>query len=309
MAIPPHSLQKWALFAGLVLMTVWGVNFVVTKVVLADLGVAPFLFVRFLAMPLLGFALLAGVYRRHLAKSWPKREDLPRFIAAGLIGHTAHVGIVMWGIDLSTPFSSSLVLTSSPLFTLLILTLLGAERLHRQQVTGTILAFAGIVVFLSDKFAAGFARAGYGDLILLLAASLFSLYTVIAKPLVTKYGPLNLMCYSLLFGAPPMLLITLPAFVDAPLAQVGAGVWFATFWAIVVSSFAGWIAWAWINSVRGLARSAPLQYLMPPIAGLTAWVTIGETFTWLKVAGAAITMAGVAWAQFCAKTPIPPDNA
>ena len=307
MATNAASMQKWALAAGIALMTVWGVNFVVTKVVLAQLGVAPFLFLRFLLMPLLGFALLAGVYRRHFAKSCPKREDLPRFVAAGLIGHTAHVGIVMWGIDLSTPFSSSLVLTSSPLFTLLILAVLGAERLHRRQVTGTLLAFAGIVVFLSDKFAAGLAIAGFGDLVLLFAASLFSLYTVIAKPLVTKYGPLSLMCYSLLFGAPPMLLLTLPAFLDAPLARVGAGVWFATFWAIVVSSFVGWIAWAWINSVRGLARSAPLQYLMPPIAGLSAWLTLGESFTWLKVAGAAVTMAGVAWAQCGVRSATPPN--
>jgi drug/metabolite transporter (DMT)-like permease len=307
MASDTAAARKWALAAGLALMAVWGVNFVVTKLVLADLGVAPFLFLRFLSMPLLGFALLAAVYRRHLAKSWPRREDLPRFVAAGLIGHTAHVGLVLWGINLSTPFSSSLVLTSSPLFTLLILAVLGAERLHRRQVIGTLLAFAGIVVFLSDKFAAGFARAGVGDLVLLAAASLFSLYTVIAKPLVTKYGPLNLMCYSLLFGAPPMLLITLPAFVDAPLAQVGAGVWFATFWAIAVSSFLGWIAWAWINAVRGLARSAPLQYLMPPIAGLTAWLTVGESFTWLKIAGAVITMAGIAWAQFGTRSPTPPD--
>jgi drug/metabolite transporter (DMT)-like permease len=29
-----------------------------------------------------------------------------------------------------------------------------------------------------------------------------------------------------------------------------------------------------------------------------AWLTLGETFTWLKILGAAITMAGVAWAQF-----------
>src|SRR5512134_655761 len=215
MAIPPHSLQKWALFAGLVLMTVWGVNFVVTKVVLADLGVAPFLFLRFLLMPLFGFALLLAVYRRHLAKSWPRREDLPRFVAAGLVGHTAHVGLVMWGIDLSTAFSSSLVLTSSPLFTLLILALLGAEKLHGRQLAGTLVAFAGIVVFLSDKFVRGAALAGAGDLVLLLAASLFSLYTVIAKPLVERYGPLNLMCYSLLFGAPPLVLATLPAFVSA----------------------------------------------------------------------------------------------
>ncbi len=300
-------MQKWALAAGIVLMVVWGVNFVVTKIVLAGLGVAPFLFLRFLLMPLLGFALLLAVYRRHIAKSVPRREDIPRFFAAGLIGHTAHVGIVMWGMDLSTPFSSSLVLTSSPLFTLLILVVLGGERLQSRQVAGTLAAFAGIVVFLSDKFAAGFARAGFGDLMLLGAAALFSLYTVIAKPLVTKYGPLNLMCWSLAFGAPPMLLLTLNAFVDAPLAKLGAGVWFATFWAIVVSSFVGWLAWAWINSVRGLAKSAPLHYLMPPIAGLVSWLTVGESFTWLKVTGALVTLAGIAWAQLGTRSPTPPD--
>lgn len=302
------SMQKWALAAGVALMVVWGVNFAVTKVVLAEIGVGPFLFIRFLAMPLLGVALLLAVYRRHVAKSWPQREDLPRFIAAGLIGHTAHVSIVIWGINLSTAFSSSLVLTSSPLFTLLILAVLGAERLHARQLAGTLLACAGIVLFLSDKFAAGFALAGIGDLVLLFAASLFSIYTVIIKPLVTRYGPLNLLCYSLLFGAPPVVLATLPAFLDAPLAAVPAGVWLGMFWAVAVSSFLGWIGWAWINAVRGIARSAPLQYLMPPIAGFAAWLTLGETFTWLKIAGAAVTMAGVAWAQFGARAVTPPDS-
>jgi drug/metabolite transporter (DMT)-like permease len=300
-------MQKWALAAGVALMMAWGVNFAVTKIVLAELGVGPFLFIRFLAMPLLGFALLAAVTRRHFAKSWPRREDLPRLVACGLIGHTAHVSIVMWGINLSTAFSSSLVLTSSPLFTLLILALLGAERLRRRQVYGTLVAFAGIVVFLSDKFAAGFALAGIGDLVLIFAASLFSLYTVISKPLVARYGPLNLLCYSLLFGAPPIVLATLPAFLAAPLAAVPAGVWLGVFWAVAVSSFLGWIAWAWINAVRGIARSAPLQYLMPPIAGLVAWLTLGETFTWLKIAGAAIAMAGIAWAQIGVRSPTPPD--
>jgi drug/metabolite transporter (DMT)-like permease len=309
MAADPARLQKWALAAGCALMLAWGVNFAITKVVLAELGVWPFLFVRFLAMPLAGFALLLAITRRHFPRTWPRRGDLPRFVAAGLIGHTAHVSLVMWGIDLSTAFSSSLVLTSSPLWTLLILSLLGAEKLRRRQVAGTLVAFAGIAVFLSDKFVRGFALAGAGDLVLLLAASLFSLYTVIIKPLVARYGPLNVMCYTLLFGAPPLVLATLPAFLDAPLAAVPAGVWFGVFWAVAVSSFLGWIVWAWVNSVRGLARSAPLQYLMPPIAGVVAWLTLGETFTGLKLVGAAAALAGIAWAQFGARTPTPPDAA
>jgi drug/metabolite transporter (DMT)-like permease len=300
-------MQKWALAAGIALMVVWGVNFAVTKVVLTELGVWPFLFIRFLAMPVFGFALLLAVTRRHFPRTWPQRADLPRFVLCGLIGHTVHVSLVMWGIDLSTAFSSSLVLTSSPLWTLLILAVLGAEKLRGRQVAGTLVAFAGIVVFLSDKFVRGVALAGAGDLVLLLAAALFSLYTVIAKPLVERYGPLNLTCYSLLFGAPPLVLATLPAFVNAPLADVSAGVWFGVFWAVAVSSFLGWIVWAWVNSVRGLARSAPLQYLMPPIAGLVAWLTLGEVFTWLKIAGAVTAMAGIAWAQSGGRSVAPPD--
>ena len=292
------GVERWSLGAAVAIMAVWGVNFTFVKYVLDNIGVGPFLFIRFLTMPLLGFLLLALVYRRHLAKSWPLREDLPRFVACGLVGHTAHVGLVTWGIDLSTAFSSALVLTSGPLFTLLILAFAGVERLGRRQLAGTFAAFLGIVIFLSDKFVRGVALAGAGDLVLLFAASLFSLYTVIARPITERYGPLPVLAYSLLFGAPPLLLVTAPSFFAAPLGALPALVWLGLVWAIFVSAFLGWLVWAWVNAVRGLARSAPLQYLMPPIAGLVAWLTLGEHFTPMKIGGAALTMAGVAWAQF-----------
>src|SRR5256885_806341 len=99
------------------------------------------------------------------------------------VGAFLFIGFVFWGISLSTAFSSALVLTSGPLFTLAILVLAGAERLRASQVAGTLVAGAGIGLFLSDKFAGGVLHAGYGDLILLVAASLFSLYTVLARPL------------------------------------------------------------------------------------------------------------------------------
>jgi drug/metabolite transporter (DMT)-like permease len=299
----PDRAATLSLAAAIATMVVWGANFAVTKYVLAYFGVGPFLFIRFLTMPALGFVALALVYRRHLAKSLPRRADWPRFAAAGLIGHTLHVGIVTWGVDLSTAFSSSLVLSSGPLYTLLILALLGGERLRRWQIAGTLVAFAGIVLFLSDKFVSGFSRAGIGDLVLLSASALFSIYTVITKPLVERYGPLPLMVWTLAVGAPPLLMVTLPSFLAASLAAVPAAAWFGMFWAAVVSAFFGWLVWAWVNAVRGVARSAPLMYLMPPIAGVVAWLVLGEQFTALKLAGAALTMTGVAWAQYAGRTP------
>jgi len=279
-------------------MFLWGVNFAFVKYLLEVLGVGAFLFIRFLAMPLLAFALLAFVFRNRIGLTWPKREDLPRFVACGLVGHALHVGIVFYGISLSTAFSSALVLTSGPLFTLLLLVVLGAEPLRPSQLWGTLMALAGIAVFLSDKFARGVAHAGVGDLVLLVASAFFSLYTVLARPLVERYGPLIVLAYTLLFGAPPMLLISTPSIVAADLARLTPIVWFGLFWAIVLSSVGGWLVWAWVNHVRGIARSAPLMYLPPPIAGIVAWLTLGEQFTWAKIAGAAVTLAGIAWAQF-----------
>ena len=292
------SKARLSLAAALVTMLVWGVNFAFVKHVLEHIGVEALMFVRFAVLPLLGFLLLLLIFRRRIQRTWPRRKDLPRFIIAGLIGHAAHIGVVMYGMNLSTPFSSSLVLTSGPLFTLIILAILGVERLRVRQVAGTLVALAGIAVFLSDKFAAGFSRAGAGDLVLLLAAALFALYTVLVQPLAKRYGPLIVLCYTLLFSAPPILVWTAPAFLATPASAYTASVLIGLAFALVVSSFFGWLMWSWVNTVRGVARSAPFGYLMPPIAGVVAWLTLGESFTWLKILGAVITMAGVAYAQF-----------
>jgi drug/metabolite transporter (DMT)-like permease len=295
-------------------MVAWGMNFVFVKYVLDNLGFGAFMFLRFLVLPLLGLALLVIIFRHRIAHTWPKRADLPRFLLCALVGHVIHISAVMYGMNLSTAFSSSLVLTCQPLFTLAILAWLGAERLRGQQIAGTLVAFAGISLFLADKFAAGFSRAGLGDLTLLVAGASFSAYTVLSRPLADRYGPLIVLSYTLLFSMPLMLALTYPFFADLKAASYGPAVWAAIFWALVVCSFCGWLVWTWVNSVRGIARSAPFMYLMPPVAGVMAWLTLGETFTWAKIVGAGVTMAGVAWAQFGGGKPPPkeagqPDSA
>ena len=294
----PASALRWSMVVAVLVMVVWGANFPITKYILERVGVGCFLFFRFLLLPLVGFALLAFIYRKRWRYAVPKRDDWARFAACGIVGHAMHVGIVMWGMNLSTPFSSALVLTSGPLWTLLILAALGTEKLRGPQVTGTLLAFGGILLFLSDKFTAGHARAGLGDVVLLFAASLFSLYTIMVRPLVTRYGPLMVLVWTLVVAAPPMLLISLPAALALDYAAVTPLTWWWLFWAITVSSFLGWLGWAWVNAVRGIARSAPLQYMMPPLAAVFSWITLGESFTWLKLVGALVVMVGVAWAQF-----------
>jgi drug/metabolite transporter (DMT)-like permease len=288
--------QGLALATGLSVVVVWGANFAVQKTLFGQVAPGAFLFVRYLLMPLCAAVLLLASN----GGRWPllPRADALRVAALGVLGHTVHVSMVTFGIHWSTAFSSALILACGPVFTLLILHAAGLERLTRAQVAGVALACSGVLMFLSDKLMAGRWGATGGDLMLLFAASLFSYYTVMCKPLIQRHGSIAVTAYATLAGSPLVVLIGLPAAQATAWAEVSPWHWGLLLWATLVSAFLGWLAWGWVNERRGVGRTAPLMYLMPLVAGVFAWWATGERFSAFKLAGAAVTLGGVALAQF-----------
>jgi drug/metabolite transporter (DMT)-like permease len=288
--------ERKALWVAGVLIVVWGANFSVQKMVFAAVSPGGFLMVRYLVMPVAAALLLCWRFGRH----WPRvpKGDLLALLKLGIAGHLLHVGLVTYGIHWSTAFSSSLILGCGPVFTLLILRASGVEVLTHGQVAGVAVALVGVLLFLSDKLLGGQWAASGGDLVLLVAASFFSYYTVAAKPLIERHGGVVVMTYAVLLGSAPVVLLSLPAGLQVPWAQLGPAVWLGILYAVLISAFLGWLVWGWVNAVRGVARSAPLMYLMPPVAGLVAWAVTGESYNGIKLAGAALALMGVALAQF-----------
>ena len=301
-ALPPASAgQSLALAAGLAVVAVWGANFAVQKALFGVLPPAAFLLARYLLMPLCAALLLLHVNGGrwlHLP-----RADALKLAGLGVLAHTGHVGLVTFGIHWSTAFSSALIMSCGPVFTLLILHAMGLERLSRGQLVGVALAGAGVLLFLSDKLQGRQWAATGGDLLMLLAAAMFSYYTVATKPLIQRHGGVAVMAYATLAGSPLLVLLGVPAALATPWAALGALHWGLLLWASLVSAFLGWLVWGWVNERRGVGRTAPLQYLMPLVAGAVAWWATGERFTGTKLGGAALTLAGVALAQFAHRHP------
>lgn len=288
--------ERTALWAALALIVAWGANFSVQKEVFAALSPGGFLFVRYLIMPVAAALLLVA----HFGRRWPRlpRSELLQLLKLGIAGHLLHVGLVTYGIHWSTAFSSSLILAMGPVFTLLILRWHGTERLTRGQVAGVAVAVVGVLVFLSDKLLGAQWQASGGDLTLLVAASFFSYYTVAAKPLIQRHGGVVVMTYGTLLGSLPVVALSAAAGLQVDWAAVTPWIWVGTLYAVLIAAFLGWMVWGWVNAVRGVARTAPLMYLMPPVAALVAWLVTGERYTAIKLLGAAITLGGVALAQY-----------
>lgn len=287
--------ERRALWAGVLVVLLWGASFTIQKSAYAAMGPASFLFLRSALMATCALALL----RWRGSPLWPPfgAREWRVLLGCTAVGPVLHIVLVTYGIHWSTPFSSALIMACGPVCTLLLMRVMRGTRLSRRQALGVVLALGGVLLFMSDKLHGADWRASGGDGLMLLATVVFSLYTIGVTPLVQRHGGPEIMCWATLLAAPSLLLMNLPAALQAPMASYGVATWAAFTWTVLVSAFLGWMLWSWVNAVRGVARTAPLLYGVPPVAGLVAWLASGEAFGGLKLAGAAVALTGVAWSQ------------
>lgn len=295
--------QTAPFMAALAVVLVWGLNFPLSKALFNQVGPAGFLGLRYLLVPLCAAALLCWRF----GLRWPRldRHEVWPLVRLTLVGQGLHLMLSNYGMQGSTAFSASVLLACGPVFTLLILRWSGVERLSRGQVVGVAAAATGALLFMADKLLAADWQAGLGDLMLLAAAALFSYYTVASKPLILHHGGVTVLGYGSLVCTLPMLAWCAPALAAMDWAAQPAWVWSGVVWQVAGGGFIGWLAWGWANERRGVARTAPLIYLMPLVAGLAAWLLGGEQFSAHKLLGAGVILAGVALAQFSPGTQAP----
>ena len=293
-------LRPYSLIIALGLIIIWGANFTVQKYIFKSISPNGILLVRYgLVMPLCSVALLFYVY----GTNWPRlsKPDTWNLLKLGIVAHLFHIGLVTHGMNLSTPFSSSVIIACGPIFTLVLLRWMTSEKMQAASLMGVLIAMIGVLIFMSEKlFSASWSASG-GDLILLLAAACFSYYTVASKPLIERLGSITMFTYTTLLACPSVVIFaTLGGGWQVEWAQVPVQAWLGLLYGVVLGAFCGWLIWGWVNSVRGVARSAPLSYLMALVAGVISWLSGGEVFSAAKVLGAIIALAGVAYAQFAA---------
>jgi drug/metabolite transporter (DMT)-like permease len=279
----------------LALAVIWGVNFSVVKAVLGVLDP--------MALNALRFSMAAVVMAVVVTRfPGPPLEpgDRVRLVLLGILGNVVYQMTFILGVDATLAGNASLLLATSPVWTVLLSTALGHEEPNGLVFLGSAATLGGMaLVVLGGGHAMGLDRHTLrGDALMIGAAVLWSAYTVSSGRYVRKYGAIRVTTWTLWVGTPILILLGIPALVSTPWRAVSPWVWAGVAYAGILSVGVAYVFW-YRGIVRlGSSRTALYSNLVPVAALLTAWAWLGEVPSMLQVSGAGVILGGISLARW-----------
>lgn len=281
------------------LCVIWGVNFSVIKIALVEIEPLAFNALRFPLAAVTMFVLLR--LRGPIPR--PNREDYLPILLLGLLGNLAYQYLFIVGLDLTLAGNAALVLSTVPVWTLILSIAMRQERHTSAVWLGVLATLAGMVfVVLGGTKATGLSEGlPRGDLLLVCAAITWAGYTVGAQGLTRRYGALPLTSWTLWVGTVGLVALGAPSLARMDLSAVSPMAWAAVAYAGVLAIAVAYLLWNYGVEHLGSARTAVFQNLVPIVALITAFLWLGEKPSMLQMIGATIIIGGI-WCARVART-------
>ncbi|TPW75013.1 DMT family transporter [Schumannella soli] len=272
----------------LVLATLfWAGNFVVGAAALDELDPVSLTWIRWLlaALPLL---LIAQVVERpswrQVARHWPK------LLLLGALGLAGYPLTLYSALEFTSPLSASLINSANPALIVIIAAVFLRERVTPLTVVGILLGLGGVLLVISkgDPLALLAHGLNPGDAIMLLAITIWSIYTLLGRRL-TAVPPITSTAVQAL----------IVAVVGAPFAlahgvawPVSGGGWLEVLFIVLFPSVGSYLLWN--TATRRVSAAAASIYinLMVVFTALTG-LLFGHPVSSVQLIGGVIVIGAV----------------
>ncbi|MBI3786947.1 MAG: DMT family transporter [Ignavibacteriales bacterium] len=219
----------------------------------------------------------------------PERKDLLRLTIIGGLGIAVYNIALNYGEISVSAGAASFIVSTIPVFTTVFSISFLRENVKLLHWFGMAIALAGVGII---ALGGGGLRFDSGALLILVAAVSSSLYNVLQKPLLAKYGALNVVSYAMWIGTILLLPFAsnLPKIVkNASTSETLAVIYMGIFPAAIAQ-----LCWSYVLARTQVSRISIAIFLVPLMTIVIAFFWIGEIPTLFTVVGGAICLGGVA---------------
>lgn len=286
--------------ALLFVVVAWGLNFTLVKVTYWGINPQAVAVLRWA-----GTLAIMAVIMRAAGQNWRMdREDWIKVSIAGFIANGVYMILFLEGMNQVTPAQGAITLATAPIFTALFAMMAKQDRFRIAWLIGSVIAFGGVALAtLSGAHDAG--GSVQGALIVLVSAIVWAYSVILMKPILSRHHPIKVMATSLVgagaalipYGGPGVLRLNMPV--------IPWQSWLCLVYLITIAGAGAFVAYYKALQDIGPSRTAMVQYLVPPVAAVFAWLLVQAPLHVEQLIGLALALGGI-WIGSRRPDPQPP---
>src|SRR6516165_6618017 len=228
-----------------------------------------------------------------LRARWPQRSDWLGVAVLGICFFGLFFILYNLAVGYTTAARASLALSTLPLQTMLVGSLLGIEPLTARKSAGVGLAVVGVIAALASGLSAEPTGAWRGELIMTGAVLCMAFYNVWARPFIQRSSALGFLTVGMGAGAVALITVGLLTARISVLSTFGAPQWIAGVYLGVGGGALAFILWVLALERATPTRVANTMTVNPIAAGLLATQLVGEPITINLIVGLIAVFAGI----------------
>ncbi len=273
-------------------LVAWGLSYVWTKIVLAEMGPFTLVCIRFsLATGLFGLAFVLTGRRPHRLSL----ADHGRMLGLAVLQPVGHFAFETCGLRLTGASSAALIVAAIPLAVMAVAGASGRERLTAGNLGRILVSVVGVICIMAGPPLAPGNGELAGDLLMLGAVLSTAGYVVLGGGLTRRLDALTVTFLQLAWGA----LLFFPACVWEIQANgwptVSARGAFALGALTVLASFAAFTCYNFVLGRMPATRAALWLNAVPVVTAVAAWGMLDERLSlWQLLGGGLVVLAAAA---------------
>lgn len=271
---------------------IFGINIVIAKNVLSNGNID--------ALALTYFRILGATIAFWIASLFVKREklivkDFVILFFASLFGIVINQTSFIVGLKTTSPIDASLIITLTPIITMLISAAYLKEPITYKKIIGVLIGCLGavILIFSSKYLNVSGTRSWLGNSLCFLSSLAYACYLVFFRDFIKTKHPVTLMKWMFLFSAILLLPIGIPKISAVDISSINTLIGVEILYVVLMATF---LTYLLIPIGQKNLRPTTLtmyNYLQPIIAAVLAIFLGQDIFGLEKVLAAVLVFLGV----------------
>ncbi len=230
--------------------------------------------------------LILLLFRHKLKSLQAAKKDFFLFFLLGLTGIVGYHYFFFLSLKFTEVANTAIINATSPVVTAIAAALFLGERLGKWNYAGGILAFAGVILLLTQGDVDRLINFSFnqGDLLMLLSVISWVIYSLIIKRLIVKYSGYTLTFYATMFGVITLFFLSMT---EQPLQQLQtistASIWSILYMGVIASGLGYLLYNLSIQKLGPTKTSSTVYSLVPILVSILAFVFFGDPITQIMV--------------------------